>query len=105
MSQTTMTASSLSRAGLERLHRAMAARVAKGELPGMVTLVARGEHVHVDAIGTMGFGGDEPMKRDTIFRIASLTKPILAAATMMLVEDGALGLDEPIDRLLPELAN
>jgi CubicO group peptidase (beta-lactamase class C family) len=45
------------------------------------------------------------MRRDTIFRIASLTKPILAAATMMLVEDGTLALDEPIDRLLPELAN
>jgi CubicO group peptidase (beta-lactamase class C family) len=83
----------------------MAARVAKGELPGMVTLVAAGDDVHVDVIGTMAFGGDEPMRRDTIFRIASLTKPILATATMMLVEDGTLALNEPIDRLLPELAN
>src|SRR5439155_586774 len=48
---------------------------------------------------------DKPMKRDTIFRLASLTKPILATATMMLVEDGTLALDEPIDRLLPELAD
>ena len=71
----------------------------------MVTLVAAGDGVHVDVIGTMAFGGDEPMRRDTIFRIASLTKPILATATMMLVEDGTLALDEPIDRLLPELAN
>jgi len=83
----------------------MAARVAKGELPGMVTLVARGADVHVDAIGTMAFGSDQPMRRDTIFRIASMTKPILALATMMLVEDGALALDEPVDRLLPELAH
>jgi CubicO group peptidase (beta-lactamase class C family) len=45
------------------------------------------------------------MRRDTIFRIASLTKPILATATMLLVEDGKLTLDEPIDRLLPEMAN
>jgi len=97
--------SSLSQAGIDRLHRAMAARVAKGELPGMVTLVARGDEVRVDAIGTMAFGGDGPMKRDTIFRIASLTKPILATATMMLVEDGTLALGESIDRLLPELAN
>ena len=92
-------------AGLDRLHEAMAARVAKGEFPGMVTLVARGEDVHVDAIGTMAFGSNEPMRRDTIFRITSMTKPILAAATMMLVEDGVLSLDEPVDRLLPELAD
>ena len=83
----------------------MAARVAKGELPGMVTLVAEGDDVHVDSIGAMAFGSDEPMRRDTIFRIASMTKPILATATMMLVEDGKLALDEPVDRLLPELAD
>jgi CubicO group peptidase (beta-lactamase class C family) len=96
---------SQSQAGLGRLHEAMAARVARGELPGMVTLVARGEDVHVDVIGVKAFGGNEPMRRDTIFRITSMTKPILAAATMMLVEDGALTLDEPVDRLLPQLAN
>ena len=96
---------SKSRAGLGRLHDAMAARVAKGELPGMVMLLARGEDVHVDAIGTMAFGSGEPMRRNTIFRITSMTKPILALATMTLVEDGALALDEPVDRLLPELAD
>ena len=96
---------SKSQAGLDHLHDAMAARVAKGELPGMVTLVAHGEDVNVDAIGVMAFGSNEPMRRDTIFRITSMTKPILALATMMLVEDGALALDEPVDRLLPELAD
>jgi CubicO group peptidase (beta-lactamase class C family) len=96
---------SRSQAGLGRLHDAMAARVAKGELPGMVTLVARGEDAHVDTIGTLAFGSSEPMRRDTIFRITSMTKPILGLATMLLVEDGALALDEPVDRLLPELAN
>jgi CubicO group peptidase (beta-lactamase class C family) len=95
---------STTRAGLGHLHQAMAARVANGELPGMVTLVARGDDVDVDTIGTMAFGGD-PMRRDAIFRIASLTKPILAAATMTLVEDGKLALDEPVDRLAPELAD
>src|SRR5207249_8468188 len=96
---------SRSQAGLDRLHEAMAARVAKGELPGMVTLVARGDAVHVDTIGTVAFGSTEPMRRDAIFRITSMTKPILALATMILLEDGALALDEPVDRLLPELAD
>src|SRR6267142_1685560 len=96
---------SKSQAGLGRLHDAMAARVAKGELPGMVTLVARGGDVHVDTIGTLAFGSSEPMRRDTIFRITSMTKPILALATMILVEDRALALNEPVDRLLPELAD
>src|SRR2546429_7467096 len=95
----------LSEAGLRRLHAAMAERVAQGELPGLVTLVARGDDVRVDAFGAMAFEGEQPMRRDTIFRIASLTKPVIAAATMMLVDDGALALDEPVDRLLPELAD
>jgi len=94
-----------SQAGLDRLHQAMAARVASGELPGMVTLIAHGDDVRVDAIGTLAFGGAAPMRRDTIFRIASMTKPVLAAATMMLVEDGKLALDEPVDRLAPELGD
>src|SRR6202022_2322428 len=54
---------------------------------------------------TQAFGGDEPMRRDTIFRIASLTKPIVAAAAMILVEECRLRLDGPVDRWLPELAD
>jgi CubicO group peptidase (beta-lactamase class C family) len=96
---------STTQVGLDRLHAAMAARVNRGELPGLVTLVARGDQVHVDCIGMKAFGSTEPMRRDTLFRIASMTKPILAAATLMLVEDGKLGLDDPVDRWLPELAN
>src|SRR6266571_1637409 len=95
----------MTEAASDRLHDAMAARVAKGELPGLVTLVARGDDVHVDTIGAMAFGGNEPMRRDTIFRIASLTKPILATATMILIEEGKLALGEPVQRLLPELAD
>jgi CubicO group peptidase (beta-lactamase class C family) len=86
------------------LHQAMAARVERGEFPGIVTLVARDDHVSVDSIGTTAFGGDVPIRRDTVFRIASLTKPVLAAATMLLVEDDVIDLEEPIHRLLPELA-
>lgn len=96
--------SSLSRPGLDRVHAAMAARVEKGEMPGLVTLIARGDDEHLDAIGAMAFDSDQPMRGDAVFRIASLTKPILAAAAMILVEDGKLALDEPVDRLLPELA-
>jgi CubicO group peptidase (beta-lactamase class C family) len=53
----------------------------------------------------MTAGGSDPIQRDTIFHISSMTKPITAAATMILVEECALRLDEPVDRLLPELAN
>jgi CubicO group peptidase (beta-lactamase class C family) len=94
-----------SQAGLARLHDAMAARVARGELPGLLTLVAHGDDVAVDAIGVKAFGSDDPMQRDTPFRIASLTKPVVATAAMMLVEDGKLDLEQPVDQLLPELAN
>jgi CubicO group peptidase (beta-lactamase class C family) len=94
----------ISTQGRQRLHDAMAARVAAGEMPGLVTLLARGDEVHVDPIGWYASDRAEPMRRDTLFRIASLTKPVLATATMMLVEDGTLDLAEPVDRLLPELA-
>ena len=91
--------------GLERMHETMAGIVERGEAPGLVTLVSRGGEVSVDAIGTMTLDGGEPMRRDTIFRIASITKPITAVAAMILVEEGVLGLDAPVDRFLPELAD
>src|SRR5436190_23192245 len=91
-------------AAVDRLHAAFAARVQQREFPGAVVMVARGEDIHCHAIGTTSFDSAEPMRRDTPFRIASLTKPIVAAATMMLVEDGQLRLDDPVDRWLPELA-
>ncbi|WP_437735613.1 serine hydrolase domain-containing protein [Sorangium sp. So ce1335] len=100
-----MSEGGFSEAGLERMHAAMAAHVERGDLPGAVTLVSRGGATHADAIGKMAFGGAGPVQRDTLFRIASLTKPIAGAAAMMLVDDGALRLDEPVDSLLPELAN
>jgi CubicO group peptidase (beta-lactamase class C family) len=63
-----------------------------------------GETVHVEALGALSFGGS-PMKRDAIFRIASMTKPITAAAAMILVEECRLRLDDPVDEFLPELAS
>jgi CubicO group peptidase (beta-lactamase class C family) len=87
-----------------QLHDAIAARVDRGEFPGVVALVARGDDVDVDTVGVTRFGGDVAMRRDTPFRIASMTKPVLAAATMMLAEQDRLDLEEPVAVLLPELA-
>jgi len=86
------------------MHDVMAKHIERGIAPGIVTLVSRRGEVHIDAIGMQALGGRIPMRRDTIFRIASMTKPITAVATMILVEECRLRLDEPVDRLLPELA-
>jgi CubicO group peptidase (beta-lactamase class C family) len=100
-----MTASGLSTAGLAHLHDVMSAHVEAGEMPGLVSLVARGGDVHIDTVGSPSFVDHTPLDRSAIFRIASLTKPITAVATMSLVEDGVLRLDQPVDDLLPELSN
>lgn len=102
-----MTHSGLSKARLDRMHDIMSGHVARGELSGLVTLVCRRGEVYVDAIGNHAIGGSDPspMQRDTLFRIASMTKPITAAATMLLIEECKLRLDDPVDHWLPELAN
>ncbi|MEV4343469.1 serine hydrolase domain-containing protein [Actinoplanes sp. NPDC049596] len=87
-----------------QLQQAMAARVERGEFPGLVALVARDDNVLVETAGVTAFGGDVPMRRDTPFRIASMTKPVMAVATLMLAEDDVLDLEEPVAQLLPELA-
>ncbi|MFE7324871.1 serine hydrolase domain-containing protein [Streptomyces sp. NPDC057565] len=81
------------------------AHVSKGQVPGAVGLVARGDRIEVRTAGSVDAEGTAPMARDSIFRIASLTKPITAAAVMLLVEDGRIALDDPVDRWLPELAS
>ena len=90
---------------LARIREVMESYVGCGEVPGTVTLVCRHGDVHAEAIGMKAIGVDDPIRRDTIFRISSMTKPITAAATMILVEECKLRLDEPVDRLLPELAD
>ena len=77
--------------------------VRNGALPGAVGLVVRGDRAEVAAVGSASVGG-APMTRESIFRIASITKPITAASLMMLVEDGRIALDDPVDEWLPELA-
>jgi CubicO group peptidase (beta-lactamase class C family) len=100
----------LSKDRLSRMNDVMAGYVERGEVPGIVTLVSRRDETHVGTFGMKKIDSDEsfgsgPMQRDTIFRIASLTKPITAAAAMILVEECTLRLDQPVDQLLPELAN
>jgi CubicO group peptidase (beta-lactamase class C family) len=99
-----MSGEGLSRERLGLMHDVMAGYVERGDMPGLVTLVSRRGEVHVDVIGTRAAGGSDLMRRDTIVRIASMTKPIIAAAAMILVEECRLRLDEPVDRLLPELS-
>jgi CubicO group peptidase (beta-lactamase class C family) len=79
--------------------------VERGEVPGLVAAVVREGREEFHVLGVRMVGKPDVVKRDTIFRIASMTKPVTAAAAMMLIEEGKLGLDEPVDRLLPELAN
>jgi CubicO group peptidase (beta-lactamase class C family) len=83
----------------------MEAQLASGLFPGAVWLVAQGDDVAVDMIGTQAIEGTAPMQRDTIFRIASMTKAVTAACVMMLIEDGQIELDAPAHRWLPELAS
>src|ERR1700728_5044824 len=69
--------------------------VRNGALPGAVGLVVRGDRAEVAAVGSASVGG-APMTRESIFRIASITKPITAASLMMLVEDGRIAPAEPV---------
>jgi len=96
---------------MKPLHDVMSGHVATGSVPGMVTLLARGDEVQVDAIGTVAHGEPTPMRRDTLFRITSLTKPVVAAAVLLLVQDGVLPeladrrvltrIDGPLDDTVP----
>jgi CubicO group peptidase (beta-lactamase class C family) len=79
--------------------------VDEGVLPGAVAVVARPGGTEVVAVGSADVEGTRPMAEDSLFRFASLTKPITAAAVLTLVDDGRLALDDPIGRWLPELAN
>jgi CubicO group peptidase (beta-lactamase class C family) len=94
----------LSTERLERMHAVLGGFVDRHEMPGLVALVSRGDDSHVEAIGALAFGG-AAMRRDAIFRIASMTKPVTAAAAMILVEECKLRLDDAVDAFLPELAN
>ena len=95
----------LSASALDRLSAALKSRVASGHVPGAVALVARhGKIAYHEAFGAVAPGG-APMTTDAIFRIYSMTKPIVSVAVMMLWEEGRLLLTDPIGKYLPELAS
>ncbi|MFW6075392.1 MAG: serine hydrolase domain-containing protein [Chloroflexota bacterium] len=89
---------------MEQQQMTISGYVEDGALPGLVSLIDRGGDVQTEVLGTMDLAGRKPMRRDALFRITSMSKPITATATLILVEDGVIGLDEPVDDYLPELA-
>jgi CubicO group peptidase (beta-lactamase class C family) len=97
--------SGFSSARLARMHAALRRHVESGQIPGLVALVDQRGREHVETIGTMAFDSNVPVRRDTIFRLASTTKPITAAGAMILVEECKLRLDDPVDEWLPELTH
>ena len=103
-----MAAGGFSPKRLARVRELLERHVHSGFVPGALAVLARHGDVHVEAAGNLAFegaGSSTPMAGDTICRIASMTKPIVAACAMTLVEDGTLRLDDPVERLLPELAD
>jgi CubicO group peptidase (beta-lactamase class C family) len=90
--------------GRARLHDRLAAQIESGDVPGLAALVACGDDVQVEVLGTPALDDPAPLRRDAIFRIASLSKPIAAAGAMALVDDGTIGLGDAIETWLPELA-
>jgi CubicO group peptidase (beta-lactamase class C family) len=93
-----------SSARLKRLDAVLSERVAAGEAAGAVVLLERKGQVHVAVSGAQDLASGAPMRRDSIFRVASMTKPVVAVAALSLVEEAKLRLDDPVDRFLPELA-
>ncbi|MGW4114653.1 serine hydrolase domain-containing protein [Actinosynnema sp. NPDC004786] len=103
-----MAAGGFSSGRLARVREVLERQVESGFVPGAVAVLARHGEVRVVATGTLAFegaGSGTPMAADTICRLASMTKPLVAACAMTLVDDGTLRLDDPVDDLLPELAD
>ena len=93
---------------LTRVRDVLSRYLDAGYVPGAVAVVARRGEVHIEAMGNLAFEGEGsrvPMAADTICRTGSMTKPIVAACAMTLVEDCTLRLDDPVDEFLPELAD
>jgi CubicO group peptidase (beta-lactamase class C family) len=94
----------MSRDRIARIGPVMKEQIDKGIFPGAVTLIARhGQVVHYEAHGFLDAAKTTPMTKDALFRLASMTKPIVAVAAVMLVEQGAIKLNDPIINWLPEL--
>jgi CubicO group peptidase (beta-lactamase class C family) len=106
MQNTNILQGGLSPERLRRLSKALQGYVERGEIAGVVALIHRhNEEAYVETIGWQDKEAQLPIKRDTIFRIASMTKPVIAVAALTLVEEGKIRLYDPVDTWLPELAN
>ena len=93
----------LSSERLQRITQMIERRIAAGDLAGAVTIVARkGKVVHHSAQGVMDLTSKQPMAPTTMFRIASMTKPVVGVSIMMLVEEGKLHLNDPVSRYIPQ---
>ncbi|MBX7555053.1 beta-lactamase family protein [Streptomyces sp. tea 10] len=96
----------LDAAALDRLDRCFADHVDAGRLPGFLLALARGGRIaHLTTYGRRDVAGGLPVESDTLWRIYSMTKPVTAVAVLLLVEEGRLGLDDPLERHLPAFAN
>ena len=88
---------------LQRIHEVMQRYIDAGQISGAVTLVARrGRVAHLEAHGLIDLESRKPMPKDAIFRLASTSKPVTAAAVLMLVEEGKIRLTDPVSRFIPE---
>ena len=95
----------MSSEGLARIGPAMHAYVDDGRLAGVMTMVARhGQVVHWETAGMRDIAADDPLEPDDIFRIYSMTKPLTSVAVMILVEEGAVALDDPVSKFIPAFA-
>lgn len=95
----------LSSERLQRISQTIQRRIDAGQLAGAVTAVARkGKVAHLSAQGVMDLGSRQPMTQTTMFRIASMTKPVVGVAIMMMVEEGRLRLNDPVSRFIPEFS-
>jgi len=96
----------LSAERLQHIHQMIQRHIDAGEITGAVTLVARkGQIAWVDAAGVMDLDTKAPMKRDSLFRMASMTKPVIGTAMMMMVEEGKVSVTDPVSKFIPEFRN
>ena len=106
MDDASIDVSGFSREGLAKIKPGLQGVIDSGVLSGAVTLLWRnGQIADVSVVGTADIEAKRPMARDTLFRIASMTKPITSVAILMLMEEGKLGLDDPVTKWAPEFAN
>jgi len=96
----------IDQAEIENIKAQMQVAVDEGTLPGALILVGNSEGVGVlESVGYRAPGSDDPINQDTIFRIYSMTKPIISVAIMTMVEDGMIDLDDPVEKYIPEFAD